>query len=214
MNTIVINGTSASDGDLFMRVQLAVGGQQVQCNEVIQCKLLQTNQKVNEDTYVKERAKEVNVSTDVFLLVTPAQATKFALPLRCGIVSTSEFGRYFGPFASRAYRSFLEPPDFNTASYHELRRVERVGDATAAKIIAERKNVDSPVTKMHWIDCFQTRNARPPRFSALCIAMMLELICNFIYLGRSANAHPAALFQFQKSFSQCMAIFFHIFVLQ
>ncbi|ETP50800.1 hypothetical protein F442_03975 [Phytophthora nicotianae P10297] len=139
MNTIVINGASASAGDLYMRVQLTVGDQQVKCNEVIQCKLLQTKQKINDDTYAKERAKAVNGSSDVFLLVTPAQATEFALPPRCGIVSSNEFGRYFGPFASRAYRSFLEPPNINTASFHELRRIEGVGDATAAKIIAERK---------------------------------------------------------------------------
>nr|ALV13261.1 CRN112c [Phytophthora sojae] len=138
MDTIVINGASASAGDLFMRVQLKVGRQNVQCNEVIQCKLLQTKQKIDEDAYAKERAKAANESSDVFLLVTPAQATEFDLPPRCGLVSANDFGRYFGPFTSRAYRSFLEPPNINTASFHELRRLEGVGDATAAKIIAER----------------------------------------------------------------------------
>ncbi|EGZ27799.1 hypothetical protein PHYSODRAFT_554186 [Phytophthora sojae] len=130
--------STASAGDLFMRVQLKVGRQNVQCNEVIQCKLLQTKQKIDEDAYAKERAKAANESSDVFLLVTPAQATEFDLPPRCGLVSANDFGRYFGPFTSRAYRSFLEPPNINTASFHELRRLEGVGDATAAKIIAER----------------------------------------------------------------------------
>ncbi|OQR89637.1 crinkler (CRN) domain-containing protein [Thraustotheca clavata] len=139
MNTIVINGASASAGDIFMRVQLMIDDQQVQCNEVIQCKLLQTKQKINEAMYAKERTKAVNGDSDVFLLITPAQATEFALPPLCGIVSTNEFDQYFGPFASRAYRSFLEPPNINTASYHELRRIEGVGDATAEKIIDERK---------------------------------------------------------------------------
>ncbi|GLE02973.1 hypothetical protein PINS_up011852 [Pythium insidiosum] len=142
MNTIVINGAGAPAGDILMRVQLTVGGQQVQSNEVIQCKLLQSGDKVNETSYasyVIEKKKAVNKSSDVFLLVTPAEATEFGLPPRCGIVSANEFGRYFGPFASRAYRIVQEPPNINTASYHELCRIEGVGVATATKIITERK---------------------------------------------------------------------------
>ncbi|KAG7375252.1 hypothetical protein PHYPSEUDO_002252 [Phytophthora pseudosyringae] len=111
MKTIVINGDSASAGDLFMRVRLIVGNEQVQCNEVIQCKLLQTKQKMSKATYEKEKAKAMKGSSDVFLLITSAElADCFALPPRCGIVSKDEFVQYFGPFASRAYRSLLEPP--------------------------------------------------------------------------------------------------------
>ncbi|DBA03653.1 TPA: hypothetical protein N0F65_006832 [Lagenidium giganteum] len=140
MNTIVINGSSASAGAIFMRVQLTIRGKhQRQRTEVIQCKLLQTKQKISRKTYVEERAKAVNES-DVFLLITSGDVTEeLPLPARCGIVSKKEFGRYFGPFASRAYRSFLGPPNINTASYHELRRIEGVGDATAKQIINERK---------------------------------------------------------------------------
>jgi hypothetical protein len=54
-----------------MRVQLKVGGEKVQCNQVICCKM------INEDEYVKKRTKAVNGSSDVFLVVTPAQATDF-----------------------------------------------------------------------------------------------------------------------------------------
>lgn len=139
MNTIGINGASASAGDLHMRFQVTVGAQQVPCNEVIHCKLLQTNQKINEDAYFKERERAITGNSDVFLLVTPAQATAFTLPPRCGIVSESEFGRYFGLVASRAYRSFLEPPNINAASYHELHRTEHVGKRTATRIITERQ---------------------------------------------------------------------------
>jgi DNA uptake protein ComE-like DNA-binding protein len=140
MRTIVINGASASAGDLFMRVRLLVGSQPVECNEVIQCKLFQAKQKMNNATYVKEQAKGVEGNSDVFLLITSAQlSADVALPPRCGIVSKDEFHQYFGPFASRAYRSLLDPPNINTASYRELRLIEGVGDATAKSIIEEKK---------------------------------------------------------------------------
>ncbi|KAF1782670.1 hypothetical protein GQ600_25718 [Phytophthora cactorum] len=120
MKTIVINGASASAGDLFMRVRLIIGNKQVQCNEVIQCELLQTKQKMNKATYEKEQAKGMKGNSDVFLLITSAKLLEhFALPPRCGIVSKDEFVQYFGPFASRTYRSLLEPPNINTASYLE-----------------------------------------------------------------------------------------------
>jgi hypothetical protein len=139
MKTIVINGASASSGDVFTRVRL-VGSQQVECNEVIQCKLFQTKQKMNNATYQKELAKGVKGDLDVFLLITSAQLSDdVALPPRCGVVSKDEFLEYFGPFASRAYRSLLEPPNINTASYRELRLIEGVGDATARSIIEEKK---------------------------------------------------------------------------
>jgi len=137
-DTIIINGPGAPAGDIFMGIQLTIGARQVECNEVIQCKLLQTKQKITEEMYNIEREKAVNKTSDVFLLITTAEANGFDLPARCGIVSKKEFEKYFGPFATRAYRSFQDPPNINTASYHELRRIEGVGDATAEKIIKER----------------------------------------------------------------------------
>ncbi|KAG7376546.1 hypothetical protein PHYPSEUDO_013157 [Phytophthora pseudosyringae] len=140
MKTIVINGDSASAGDLFMRVRLIVGNEQVQCIEVIQCKLLQTKQKMSKATYEKEKAKGMKGSSDVFLLITSAElADCFTLPPRCGIVSKDEFVQYFGPFASRAYRSLLQPPNINTASYFQLCLIKGVDDATAKAIMHERK---------------------------------------------------------------------------
>ncbi|KAJ8550531.1 hypothetical protein ON010_g10539 [Phytophthora cinnamomi] len=140
MDTVVINGASALAGDIFSRVQLLIGKQQRQilCNEVLQCKLLK-KEKLTEATYHSEMKKAVD-TVDVFLLITTAEkATDFPLPPRCGVVSKSEFERYFGPFASRAYQSLVHPPNINTASYHELCRVEGVGVATARKILVERK---------------------------------------------------------------------------
>jgi len=122
-----------------MRVRLVVGSQQVECNEVIQCKLFQDKQK-NNATCEKEKARAEKSDSDVFLLITSAElSAEFALPAlppRCGIVSKDEFLEYVGPFASRAYRSL---PNINTASYHELCLIEGVGDATAKMIIREKK---------------------------------------------------------------------------
>eukprot|EP00644_Phytophthora_capsici_P006305 jgi/Phyca11/569447/estExt2_Genewise1.C_PHYCAscaffold_320358 len=124
MQTIIINGTRASAGNLFMTVELTnFGGQQVKCNEVIQCKFLHTKAKFDEDVYAAEREKAVDDS-DVFLLITPSSVDEFDLPPKCGIVSEKEFRQYFGPFASRAFRSILAPPDINKASSEVLRLVK------------------------------------------------------------------------------------------
>lgn len=140
MNTIIINGASAPAGDILMGVQLMIGDKEVRCNEVIQCKLVQTKKKITKERYDKEVAKAANVNSDVFLLITTAQVTdQFVLPARCGIVSKDEFRQYFGPFASRAYRSLLDPPNINTASFHELRLIRGLGEAIAKNILAERK---------------------------------------------------------------------------
>ncbi len=138
-DTIVINAHGASAGDIFMQIQLTNGDQEVECNEVIQCKFLQSKKTITAEMYEEERAKSVNEKSDVFLLITSAPVNEFALPARCGIVSLTEFAAYFGPFASRAYQSVLEPPNINTASYQELKHIKGVGDATAEKIVNERK---------------------------------------------------------------------------
>ncbi|KAL3674295.1 hypothetical protein V7S43_000250 [Phytophthora oleae] len=51
-----------------MGVELEIGGQQVNCNEVIQCQLLKTEEKFKEDAYDEERAKAMNKNSGVFLL--------------------------------------------------------------------------------------------------------------------------------------------------
>ncbi|EGZ24383.1 hypothetical protein PHYSODRAFT_325506 [Phytophthora sojae] len=120
MDSIVINGTSAPAGDLFSLVQLIIGDQQqAPCNEVLQCKLLQSKRKITAEMYEEEMQKAVDQNVDVFLLITAAEADSFPLPPRCGLVSKSEFDEYFGLFACRAYRSF-QAPNINFASYHEL----------------------------------------------------------------------------------------------
>ncbi|GMF23225.1 unnamed protein product [Phytophthora lilii] len=139
MSTVVVNADHAAAGDIFMRVHLTDGNRQIHSNEVIQCKFTERNQKIDRAYYEKERTKAVNNASDVFLLIAPSDLVEpFDLRKRCGIVSKAEFNDYFGPFASRAYRSLFEAPDINNASYQELRLIEGVGDAIAAKIIAKR----------------------------------------------------------------------------
>ncbi|KAE8881653.1 hypothetical protein PF003_g34293 [Phytophthora fragariae] len=82
--TIIINGTSASTADVFSQVQLIIDKRQVQCNEVIQCKLVQAKQKLTESTYLEEMLRTVDEDLDVFLLITPAEATEFPLPPHAG----------------------------------------------------------------------------------------------------------------------------------
>ncbi|KAE8971312.1 hypothetical protein PR003_g27971 [Phytophthora rubi] len=138
MGSIVVSGASTSAGGIFTRIQLTTGKKEIVCNEVIRCNSMQNNQKMDKTRYEEERANAVNVNTDVLLLITSSDdvAEPFDLPERCGLVSKGEFDRYFGPFASRGHRSLQEPPNINT---HELRLVERVGDATADKVIDERR---------------------------------------------------------------------------
>ncbi|KAE8912097.1 hypothetical protein PF005_g30423 [Phytophthora fragariae] len=138
METIVVNGASASAGEICTRIQLTTGKKEIVCNEVIQCKLMEKNQKMDKTRYEEERAQAVKVNTDVVLLITTSDdvAEPFDLPERCGLVSKGEFDRYFGPFASRGHRSLQEPPNINT---HELSLVDGVGDATAEKVIDERR---------------------------------------------------------------------------
>ncbi|KAK1930433.1 hypothetical protein P3T76_014104 [Phytophthora citrophthora] len=153
MDTVIINGTSAQAGDLFMGIELTtIGGQQVQCNEVIQCKFLHTKAKFKEETYAEEREKAVDDS-DVFLLITSSPVAKFDPPPRCGIVSIEDFPQYFGPFASRAFRSLLAPPNINVAPYQVLCLVEGLGRKTADKIVQERAkqkftDVDDAVNRL------------------------------------------------------------------
>ncbi|GMF33686.1 unnamed protein product [Phytophthora lilii] len=104
MSTVVINADHAAAGDIFMRVHLTDGNRQIHSNEVIQCKFTERNQKIDRAYYEKERAKAVNNTSDVFLLVTCGDVVEpFDLRKRCGIVSKAEFIDYFGPFASRAF---------------------------------------------------------------------------------------------------------------
>ncbi|EGZ28919.1 hypothetical protein PHYSODRAFT_440456, partial [Phytophthora sojae] len=104
--------------------------------EVIQCKYVK--RKINETLFFQERAKAVGDS-DVFLLITSVRlTTQFSLPPRCGVVSYDEFREYFGPYASRAFRSFLDPPYINTASLQILSMVEGLGDATIRRIVVKR----------------------------------------------------------------------------
>ncbi|KAE8964266.1 hypothetical protein PR002_g29027 [Phytophthora rubi] len=88
MDTIVVKGAGAS-GDISMQIQLMNGNREIVCNEVVQCKLMQRNQKMNKARYEEERAKAVDVNTDVFLLITTSDdvTDPFGLPERCGIVS-------------------------------------------------------------------------------------------------------------------------------
>ncbi|KAG7375321.1 hypothetical protein PHYBOEH_002831 [Phytophthora boehmeriae] len=110
---IGVAGSSASANGICSKVELTIDGNQVLCNEVIQ--VLRTEKKLTNAAYALEREKAVNDNSDVFLLITRRPVTKnFLLPDRCGVVSQSEFEHYFGPFASRAYRSFRGPPGKQT----------------------------------------------------------------------------------------------------
>ncbi|KAG1711952.1 hypothetical protein DVH05_009192 [Phytophthora capsici] len=138
MKTIIINDTSNLAGDLFMTVELTIDGQQVQRNEVIQYKFLRTKAKFEEDVYAAERQKAVDDS-DVFLLITLSPVDEFDLPPKCGIVSKEEFRQYVGPFATRAYRCLLAPPDINKASYKVLRSIEGFSEEAVKTIMEERR---------------------------------------------------------------------------
>jgi hypothetical protein len=95
----------------------------------------------------------------------------FTLPPRCGIVSANEFSLYFGAFGSRAYRRFLEPSKYQHCFIPWITLGRRCGWRNCHENY--RWEIKMPILeswrcsrimKMHWIDCFQTRDASPPRF--------------------------------------------------
>ncbi|DAZ93929.1 TPA: hypothetical protein N0F65_008872, partial [Lagenidium giganteum] len=76
---------------------------------------LQAPSNATEELSDEARTKAV-ADSEVFMLITNAKADTILLPPRCRIVSEKEFGTYCGPFATRAYGNFLDPPDVTSAS--------------------------------------------------------------------------------------------------
>ncbi|KAG7400248.1 hypothetical protein PHYBOEH_006586 [Phytophthora boehmeriae] len=76
MDKIVVDKSKDSTGALFSSVQLMVNEEKILRTEVIQYKVLEAN-RMSKSVYNQERAKSVNASSDVFVLITPARvATK------------------------------------------------------------------------------------------------------------------------------------------
>ncbi|KAJ8554816.1 hypothetical protein ON010_g9667 [Phytophthora cinnamomi] len=73
MDAVVIN---APAGVILSLVQLVIGKQPIVrlCNEVLQCKLLQSKRKISAKIYDEEREKAVDQNVDVFLFITIAEA--------------------------------------------------------------------------------------------------------------------------------------------
>ncbi|KAL3670192.1 hypothetical protein V7S43_004507 [Phytophthora oleae] len=113
MTTIGVKTSGTPAGDTFARVHLKIGENDIQCNEVIQCKLVEATN-ISQSMLEKTRGEAVGKS-DVFLLITTGEVDTLTLPGRCGIVSKAEFDNYFGPFASRARRNLAEIPNINTS---------------------------------------------------------------------------------------------------
>lgn len=172
----------------------------LQCNEVIQCKL-EPKQKENEEVHTKERAKALNGRPDVLeQLKRPSLCFLQEMELctwpifwsvrKSGVSKFSGATKYqhcFIPWTTSVEGVSRE--DFRWGKKTSILKSWRCIESTISNKKCETAEI---------LNCMH------------CMTLMLN--CNSICLGRSANAHPAALFQFQKSFSQRRAVFFHIFI--
>jgi len=131
----ILNCASAPTGDGFVCL---VCPERV-LNEVHQYKHLQKSN-FTLDNYQDERYKAA--STDDFFLAFTTQKNcnwDDNLPPNSGIVHGQNWGKYFGPFAGRAFIfSQDSPPDINSASYMHLQLIEGIGMERAEKIISKR----------------------------------------------------------------------------
>ncbi|CAJ0911560.1 10983_t:CDS:1, partial [Entrophospora sp. SA101] len=131
----ILNCASAPAGDGF--VCLACPGHTL--NEVHQYKHLQKSN-FTLDSCQDECYKAA--STDNFFLAFTTQKNcnwDDNLPPNSGIIHGQNWGKYFGPFAARAFIfSQDSPPDINSATYLHLQLIEGIGMECAEKIISKR----------------------------------------------------------------------------
>ncbi|KAK3819964.1 MAG: hypothetical protein J3Q66DRAFT_335951 [Benniella sp.] len=126
----IVNAPSAPYGDSFNGLD-----SRPFCTEVHQCKLITGSESID---YQAERRKAAS-DKDFFMLFTSQDRLDIELPLLSGIVDKSNWARYFGPFAGRAFvYATTGALDINLAPRKDLKRMEGVSDVKADLIVQER----------------------------------------------------------------------------
>jgi len=102
LSYVILNAPNAPAGDFFLSIKTLIQCTQAKIvREVGQCKLVQ--KKLTQGMYDKEREKSIRQG-DIFMLYTTTEISDdFKLPVRSGIVDSSCWQSYFGPFAGRAF---------------------------------------------------------------------------------------------------------------
>jgi hypothetical protein len=131
----IINGTSASSGDIFLGLDVA--GNRPPVTEVEQCKAY-TVAHVTAPQFLAEREKSASAD-DFFLVYTMDEKCSFDLPHNSGIVDGNNWSAYFGPFAGRAY-IFANPGpmDINTATRTMLNAMTNIGAVRVSRVLEQR----------------------------------------------------------------------------
>ncbi|KAG0341565.1 hypothetical protein BG004_005991 [Podila humilis] len=129
-NHCITNAPSAPYGDNFLTLDA-----QPFCTEVHHCKLVSDDGRID---YEAERYKAAS-DNDFFLLFSSNDQSHVVLPPISGIVDKSNWVRYFGPFAGRAFVfATIGALDINLASRRDLKGMSGVGDWEAELIMQER----------------------------------------------------------------------------
>jgi hypothetical protein len=92
------------------------------------------------EQFMEEYNKACDARRDFFIEYTTADCSAIGhedLPPRTGLVHGDSFDKYFGPFASRAWRLAASVP-INSAPREQLESVDKIGPATAEKIMTLR----------------------------------------------------------------------------
>ncbi|CAI2188222.1 19030_t:CDS:2, partial [Funneliformis geosporum] len=113
-NYFIINGVSASYGDVFLEL----------------------------DTSGKPNEKSAS-SKDFFILFITTKCLDIILPKNSGIVDASNWDKYFSPYSGRAYAyADIGPLNINKVSRRDLLLVYGIGEIWADKIMAKREYKD------------------------------------------------------------------------
>jgi len=153
------------------------------------------NQRINQRLFSLERQKAVNLDRDFFVLVSTGDSDRSlsVLPPRSALVDSSNFERYFGPFAGRAY--FLMkggPPSVNFCTSKQLATVPGITSDTAGLIICLVKEKGPFSSSSELITAIETSGATPQRLSNAAKTALQKHVWYALKPVASSASHAAS----------------------
>ena len=115
LHHVILNAPSAPAGDFFLSIRtrstLYGDSESKIVREIGQCKFVKA--KLNEEKYIEEREKAAGPDDFFMLYTTTETADDMTLPNRSGLVDSSSWMSYFGPFAGHAFiaSQYVDPED-------------------------------------------------------------------------------------------------------
>ena len=144
--THILPAENNPGGDSYCFVEELIDGSSRKVTFAMSNKKTKAKRKMDDLKVEKQKAASEN---DLFIEYTTGsyEFKANACNSRCGVVSSSEFKEYFGPFASRAFfmtRNKL--PNINTAAQSHLEAVHGIGKVLSCRIMENRaiKRFSSP----------------------------------------------------------------------